>query len=371
LTVVFVTRAILQGGIDRQLAALVTGLRSRGHAVAVATFFGGDGGPFDRAIRASAETFDADIRGRWDLLRLTGRTSAWIRARRPQVVYGQNIETNLLALLVGRLPPRRRVVWGIRWENPGVIAVDGRARAAARLHARFGRVADMVIANSHAGGNYAREIGVTDERLRVIVNGVDSHEFAPDTAARSRLRHEWRVADDETLIGTVGLDPLKRHAAFLRAASVFVENNPRARFVLVGPAELAYRRRLELLGTELGLNGKVIWAGPREDMRAVYNALDLATLLSRSEGTPNSIAEAMACGVPCVASNAGDSAAVVGDGALIVESVSPHRVAATWSEALARPWTAADRAGLRLRIRTAFGLERMISEQERTLRSLV
>ena len=371
MTVVFVTRAIFQGGIDRQLAALVKGLASRGHSVAVATFFGGDDGPFDKGIREAAETFDAGVRSRWDLIRAAGRTTAWIRARRPQVVYGQNIETNLLALLTGRLPPIRPVAWGIRWENPGVIASDRRALAAAGLHGRLGRSADIVIANSHAGGNYAREIGVPEDRLRVIGNGIDADEFAPDPIARARVRSEWRVAEDETLIGTVGLDPLKRHDVFLRAAKVFAEDAPGSRFVLVGNADGDYRRRLERLAADLGLTERLVWAGVRQDMRGVYNALDLAALLSRSEGTPNSIAEAMACGVPCVVSNAGDSAAVVGDPTLVVEPVSPGLVAATWSKALARAWTAADRARLRQSILTRFGLERMVSEQESALVSLV
>jgi glycosyltransferase involved in cell wall biosynthesis len=79
----------------------------------------------------------------------------------------------------------------------------------------------------------------------------------------------------------------------------------------------------------------------------------------------------MACGVPCVVSNAGDSAAVVGDPTLVVEAVSPGLVAATWSKALARAWTAADRAQLRQSILARFGLERMVSEQESALVSLV
>ena len=337
----------------------------------MATFFGGDEGPFDEGIREAAETFDAGVRGRWDLVRAAGRTTAWIRGRRPQVVYGQNIETNLLALLVGRLPPTRPVAWGIRWDNPGVTASDRRGHAAARLHGRLGRSVDIVIANSHAGGNYAREIGVPEERLRVIGNGVDADEFAPDPIARARVRSEWRVADDETLIGTVGLDPRKRHEPFLRAARVFAENAPGSRFVLVGDADSDYRRRLELLAADLGLTERRIWAGVRQDMRGVYNALDLATLLSRSEGTPNSVAEAMACGVPCVVSNAGDAAAVVGDPTLVVEPVSPGLVAATWSKALARDWTAAERARLRQSILNRFGLERMVAEQESALVSVV
>lgn len=365
------TRAVLGGGIDRQLAVLARGLAARGHVVAVATFFGGDGGPFEELVRASGEMFDARVRGRWDLARLLGATTAWIRRQEPDIVHGMNIESNLLALFAGRLRPRRRVVWGIRWDDPGVVAADHRGRAAARLHARLGAAADLVIANSHAGANYAHAIGVDGTRLRVIGNGIDSAEFTRDAIARERIRLEWGIGADEVLIGTIGMDPIKRHPAFLRAARAFTELRPRSRFVLVGEAEAAYRDRLERLADELGIGEKIVWAGQRSDMRAVYNALELTTLLSGSEGTPNSVAEAMACGVPCVVSNAGDSAKLVGDPDLVVTSVAAERVAQTWAAALDRAWTEADRLSLRNRIKTEFGLERMISESEAALSSIL
>jgi glycosyltransferase involved in cell wall biosynthesis len=366
-----VTRAILGGGIDRQLAALAAGLGSRGHRIAVATFFGGDGGPFHQRLRETGETLDAGVRGRWDLPRLVTRTGSWIRARRPDVVYGLNVETNLLALLIGRLPPRPRVVWGLRWEDPGIVAADRRGRAAARLHERLGRAADLVIASSHAAGDYARRIRVPEARLRIIRNGIDTQEFTAHPSERARVRAEWQVEEHETLIGTVGLDPLKRHEAFLRAAQLFADRRPESRFVLVGRADHDYHERLRTLAAELGLSERTIWTGQRDDMCGIYNALDLTTLLSRSEGTPNSVAESMACGVPCVVSDVGDARDIIGDDELVLHSVDPGDVANAWAQALGRPWAPDDRGSLRRRIETLFGLERMVAEQEVALESLL
>jgi glycosyltransferase involved in cell wall biosynthesis len=106
---------------------------------------------------------------------------------------------------------------------------------------------------------------------------------------------------------------MKDHANFLHAAAKLAHAHPQARFVCVGPGSGAYRDEMLALSAELGLTERLVWAGERTDMSRVYNALDLLVSSSRTEGLPNVVAEAMATGVPCVVTDVGDSARIVGE----------------------------------------------------------
>ena len=159
--------------------------------------------------------------------------------------------------------------------------------------------------------------------MTVITNGIDTERFKPDAAARARVREGWGVAENEILIGLMArLDPMKDHSTFLRTAAMLARERPDVRFVCVGNGPGSYKAELHRLATELELNGKLIWAGARRDMPAVFNALDIASS-SYSEGFSNAIAEAMACSVPCVVTDVGDSASIVSGTGGVVPPAMP------------------------------------------------
>ena len=117
------------------------------------------------------------------------------------------------------------------------------------------------------------------------------------------------MLEDEKLIGRIArLAPDKGYPIFLEAAALLSKERKDVRFVIAGAGPESYRRQLQLLSQELGLAERLIWAGARPDMPAVYNALDILCSSSDSEGFGLTVAEAMACGVPCVATDVGDSA---------------------------------------------------------------
>lgn len=146
------------------------------------------------------------------------------------------------------------------------------------------------------------------------------------------------MAEGTRLIGLVGrLDPMKGHPQFLRAAALLRRRHPALRFVCVGDGADDYRCALHQLAGELGLNDCLIWAGTRTDMPAVYNALDLAVSSSVwGEGLANMVGEAMACGVPCVVTEVGDAAWVVGDAGRVVPPGDPAALAEGLEEMLGR-----------------------------------
>lgn len=202
----------------------------------------------------------------------------------------------------------------------------------------------------------------------VIPNGIDTERFHTDAEAGRQLRHAWGVEDDEILIGLVGrLDPMKDHPTFLHAAALLAQEVPAVRFVCVGSGSAAYQRELQALAAELDLADRVIWAGPASDMRAVYGALQIATSASAyGEGFANVLGEAMACGVPCVTTDVGDSARIVADTGAVVPPRAPLALVSAWQELIAMG--AAGRAILgqraRARILATFSTTTLVSQHQ-------
>ena len=138
----------------------------------------------------------------------------------------------------------------------------------------------------------------------------------PDVSLRERQRQAWGLSEGDVAVGVLArLDPMKDHQTFLRAAALLADQRPAILFLCIGGGPL--RGPLEQLVRELGIPDRVVFTGEAEPVAAL-NALDLVCSSSLSEGFPNALAEAMACGKTCVATKAGDSAEIIGDTGSIV-----------------------------------------------------
>lgn len=333
---VLLIRSLNYGGTERQLVALAKGLHERGHSVGVAVFY--PGGLLEKDLReAGIPVLALDKRGRWDVLGFLLRLTRLLREERPDILHSYLVEPNLVTVMLKLLFPRIKMVWGVRASNVDLRNYDWFARMTFRLECLFSRFPDLIIVNSQAGRRYHLAHGFPKEKMLVIPNGIDTDRFCPDPEARRRVRAEWGVSGDEKLIGLVGrLDPIKDHPTFLKAAALLAQEREGVRFVCVGDGLADYRQELHKLGQELGLTERLIWAGACDDMPAVYNALDIASSSSYGEGFPNVIGEAMACGVPCVVTDVGDSASIVGDAGVVVPPKNHHALADGWRDMLRR-----------------------------------
>jgi glycosyltransferase involved in cell wall biosynthesis len=129
---------------------------------------------------------------------------------------------------------------------------------------------------------------------------------------------------------------MKDHPNFLRAAAQIARSRADVRFVCIGVGPEAYASELVQLTAELGIADRVIWAGGRSDMPAVFNALNLVCSSSAyGEGFPNIIGEAMACGIPCVVTDVGDSAWIVGDLGTVVPPQNPEALQTALEKSIA------------------------------------
>jgi glycosyltransferase involved in cell wall biosynthesis len=260
-----------------------------------------------------------------------------------------------------------RVVWGIRAAQDAFTRADRHSAFAFKVQRRLSRLADLVIANSEAGRRVCVRIGFPPERVVVIPNGIDIERFQPDESGRERLRSEWGIGESEIAIGIAGrLHPVKDHETFLRAAAILAPERAEARFVCIGDGGPDHTSHLQELAVELGIADKVVWAGMRVDMPAAYSALDINTCCSMSEGFPNGVAEAMACGIPCAVTDVGDCALLVGETGIVVPPADPEALAGAWKSLIAQDFRTMGRQA-RKRIVGEFAMARLVERTEQVL----
>jgi glycosyltransferase involved in cell wall biosynthesis len=278
---------------------------------------------------------------------------------RPAILQTWLYHADLLGLLTARLAGCPAVVWNIRSSNLEMSQPKRLLQCTIRTCARLSRHPDAIVVNSVAGRRDHRRIGYHPRAWVLIPNGFDTERFRPDPAARC-LRSELGLNSDTFLIGLVArFDPLKDHTTFLKAASLLHSSRPEVHFVLVGRDVTLDNPELGRLIEQGKLTGAIHLLGERHDVPRLMAALDLATSCSVSEGFPNAVGEAMASAVPCVATDVGDSALLVGDTGVVVPPSHPGKLAAAWEHVVQLEPTERQRIGeaARQRIVSTFGLD--------------
>ncbi|MBU1705935.1 glycosyltransferase, partial [Patescibacteria group bacterium] len=243
----------------------------------------------------------------WRLIRI-------IKQARPDVIQTWMYHANLIGGLAGKLAGVS-VVWGIHHTSLDPKTNKRLTLVIARVGAFFSAlIPRKIVYCSREARRVHEEFGYYQEQGEVINNGFALSEFYPDLSARDKLRRELGMTDDVPVIGLVGRwHPLKDHASFVVAAKFLTEKIPSAQFVLCGSDITWENAELAAMIQGVGLRNNFHLLGPRNDMRAIMNALDVCSLTSKAEAFPLVLGEAMACGVPCAVTDVGDCAQIVGD----------------------------------------------------------
>jgi glycosyltransferase involved in cell wall biosynthesis len=291
-----------------------------------------------------------------------------LRRERPQILQTWLYHADLMGLVGSRLCAVPRLAWNLRSSHVDMSCYSWLSGRVLQVAARLARWPDVVVVNSHAGKASHTSLGYHPRKWSVIPNGFDIKRYRPDRDARASVRRELACAPDALLIGLVArYDPMKDHATFLRAAALLKRRQRNIRFVLVGRDVDARNRTLVDAVVALGLEGVVSLLGERTDVPRIMAALDIFSLSSAfGEGSPNVVGEAMACGVPCVVTDVGDAARIVGDTGTVVPARSPESLADGWTGLLALGADERARLGVaaRRRIEADFALSDIVARYE-------
>jgi glycosyltransferase involved in cell wall biosynthesis len=248
--------------------------------------------------------------GLWRLVRL-------IRTRRPDVVQSWMYHADLASLVALWLSGRRgrtRLFWGVRCSDMDWSRYHWLSRVVARLCALFSPFPDAVTVNSEAGRAWHLRLGYRPRRFVLVDNGLDPARFAPDGAERAAVRAELGIDAAAVVVGAVArVDPMKDYPTLLDAIAR-----------VEGATCIAVGRGTEALPPTPGLRG----LGERDDVPRLLNAFDIFVSSSAfGEGFSNAVTEAMAAGLPVVATDVGDARRIVGDAGIIVPPRDPRALA--------------------------------------------
>lgn len=362
MKILHVISGLGDGGAEAVLYRLITSDGVDVHHV-VSLIGIGKYGPLLRAAGTTVTTLDMP-RG---CVTPDGFGTLWrtVRTWRPDVVQAWMYHADLLAGIVSRLNGIP-VVWGIRHTVLDRARASRATMAVAWTCARLSRrVPKRIVCCAETARQVHVAKGYDARRMVVIPNGYDLARLAPDPDARSRVRRELGVGEDCELVGMVArFDPYKDHANLIATLGRLRAEGRRFEVVLVGAGMDDGNTVLATLLDKAGITRQVHLLGPRPDIPAVMNALDLHVLSSSAEAFPNVLAEAMACGTPCVATDVGDAARIVGETGWIV----PPRDANALADAVGRALDEHARHDMwkrrqelaRQRITAEFGIEKMV-----------
>ena len=324
MRITFITTSLDPGGAETALVALALGLTALGAQTSVIALRG-SGRLAERLRTGGTSVATLDAGSAAEALIALPRVPLELRRFRPEVVQGWMYHGNLVASAVR--PFRRcRLYWGIRQTLGALDRESPATNRLIRFEARLSNWPDGIIYNSMRARRDHEDVGYSAAKGMVVPNGFDTELLRPNAEARTRLRGQLGLADDVILVGHLArYHPVKDHATFLHAASGMSE--PRARFVMAGRGVDASNAELTGLIERLGLKGRVTLLGEADEVHAVLTCLDVLCVSSRSEAFPNVIGEAMSCGVPCVTTDVGDAAQIVGDTGRVVPVGDPARLA--------------------------------------------
>ena len=373
LKVLLFVRDLDYGGTQRQISALAQGLGHKGHDVTIAVFY--PGGGLEREVDQSVVTVRSlGKQRRWDVFSFVAGVAKLLRHERPDVIYSMLDGPNLYAALLKGYHPGVKLTWGIRSSNVEWSNYPRLAYLTYRLCILISSVPQLVIFNSNAGLEFHASEGLKTKRSCVISNGIDTERYYPDSASTAQTRISWGVNPEDLLIGVVGrLDAMKDLPTFFHAVVKFAHKVNYLKIICVGDGPAAYKKELCSLVDRLELTPLVNFIGFVDDMRAVYNTIDVLVSSSVGEGFPNVIGEAMACGTPCIATDVGDSAQIIGDAGYVVSPRKPECLAAAILGFLQK--TQMERRELSMlastRIQKMYGIETMVDRTEEKLKELI
>lgn len=288
--------------------------------------------------------------------------------QKPDLIQTWLYHSDLIGILIAKLTHIKKIGWNIRCANIEISKYSWTLKYILVILAKLSRIPQFVITNSIAGMREHQRLGYHPKQWEIIENGFDTEKFQPSDHARKTLRARFNISTETLwIVMAARFDPMKDHLNFLKAAAILKKKLPQARFALIGKG-ITYKN-LELINwiNSLHLIQDIDLLGELQNMHETLPAFDLSTLSSIGEGFPNVLGEAMACGVPCVSTDVGDAAFLIGNTGICVPSRNPEALASAWEKILSLSSEDRKKNGTkaRERILSNFSLRRCIEHYEK------
>jgi glycosyltransferase involved in cell wall biosynthesis len=265
-----------------------------------------------------------------------------IRTFRPDIINTWMYHADLIgsiASLFSGFPP---VVWGIHHTLGDQSELKPSTRKIIRINKWLSHILPkrIIICAAESVRHSHTKFGFSESKMVIINNGYDLAMYHSDASARSKFRSDHNLPPNAKLVGLFArYHPMKDHSTYIQAASYIHQKIPEAYFILAGNGIDGCNTQLTNEIHKAGINNNTLLLGLRKDMPYLLAALDIyVSASSRGEAFPLVIGEAMACGVPCVATDVGDTAKLIGNTGRIVPPMQPEVLAAACLDILNLPY---------------------------------
>lgn len=334
-------------------------------------------GPVGRSIqkmgvRVTALEMNSGLLAFLDIARLRRE----LKRARPDVVQTWLYHADIVGGIAARLAGVRELVWGLHMSHLDPATTKKSTLLMMRLGALLSHILPQVIVCCAKSTKHLHiRKGYAAQKMRVIFNGFDTHQFKPDPDACTWIRHELAIPATAFIVGMIGrFHPQKDHSNFVMAAQMAIQSQPDTFFLLCGEGCDESNPVLEQLigNTELKQHFRLL--GRRDDMAQVMAGLDVLVLSSAyGEAFPMVVGEAMSCGVLPVVTDVGDSSFLVGNCGRVVPPENAESLARAWRELLYMSPMRRTHLGQRgrERIKENFSIELVSAEYHALYRELV
>jgi glycosyltransferase involved in cell wall biosynthesis len=303
------------------------------------------------------------------------KLAQYLKTRKPAIVhtwmYKANLIGGLAAKMVGKIP----VVWAIHHSNLHPKYNKRSTLLTVRMGAWSNRwLAHRIVVVSQVSKRIHASIGYSASKMVFIPNGFSIERFKPDKHARTLVRQELAIAPDTLLIGLVArFDPQKDHANFIQAAGVLHKIVPDVHFLLCGNEIIWDNHHLVQWIETAGIREQCHLLGERDDIPRLLASLDIGGISSSGEAFPMVVGETMACGVPCVVTDVGDSSLIVGETGRVVSPRDPESLAMAWKTLIDLGTEGREYLGMqaRQRISEHYSLPMITKQYERLYQDVV
>ena len=298
-----------------------------------------------------------------------------LRDWQPDIIQTWLYHADLLGYLAARLTGTRNLIWNIRCTQMDLTKYSRVTTLTVKACALFSKFPRKILANSDiAKEQHVNTYGYEEKNFDIILNGFDLSLFKPDKAAGRNVRRDINIPEQSLCTGLVcRYDPQKDHRTFIEAAHIISARYPNLYFLLAGRGVDDTNIHLKGQIKTAGLSHRFRLLGERPDIPDIMNAMDFFCSSSAfGEGFPNVLGEAMACGLPCVATDVGQSKDVVMDTGFIVPPGNSERLAKGMERMACLSNEARRRLGLqaRLRVEQNYSLDRIVRQYETLYESI-
>jgi glycosyltransferase involved in cell wall biosynthesis len=324
MKIIHIISSLNTGGAETMLVRLIRAMPKHNHIVITLTEVGSLG----VSLKASGYTvYCIGLRASTTWFALP-RLWSLIRRESPDVLQTWMYHADFLGGLIGRLAGARKIFWNVRnTEIPqGRLSLTG---LTVRLCATLSKwLPKAVICCAHAGLEVHAALGYKRQKMLTIPNGYDTSEWQPDNISRCDVRRIYGLNGEAFIVGIVGrYDPLKGYDVFIEAAARIAKVIGNAIFLMIGRHVDSSNIELRSLIESRGGNAVFRLLGERSDVLHLMSTMDVYCLSSKAEGFPNVVAEAMLMQVPCVVTDVGDAARIVGESGKVVVPGQPKALA--------------------------------------------